>query len=93
MTIEGLAPYLAGPGAGLLICVMVGAGVYKLLRDAVVPMIERSIERHLAQVDEMSRNHSTEHMRILDACDKIDRKVGGVLGRMDRTVTDHGVHQ
>ena len=93
MTIEGLATYLAGPGAGLLICVLVGGGVYKLLRDAVVPMVQGAIDRHLQQVDEMAKAHTTEHMRILEACEKIDRKVGGVLGRMDRPVTDHGINQ
>jgi hypothetical protein len=33
----------------------------------------------------MSKNHQAEHMRILEACERIDRKVGGVLGRMDKS--------
>lgn len=82
MSIEALAPYLAGPGAGLLVCILVGAGIWKLLRDAVMPLISTTVDRHLQQIDTMSKQHQAEHMRILETCERIDRKVGGVLGRM-----------
>ena len=82
MSIEALAPYLAGPGAGLLVCILVGAGSWKRLRDAVRPLISTTVDRHLQQIDTMSKQHQAEHMRILETCERIDRKVGGVLGRM-----------
>jgi hypothetical protein len=75
MTIEGLAPYLAGPGAGLIICLLVGLGVYKLLRDLVVPMVQRGIDRHLDQVDAMMKQHSAEHTKILEGLDALNSKI------------------
>jgi hypothetical protein len=35
-----VAPYLAGPGAGLLVCVLVGLGGYKLTSDKILPLVE-----------------------------------------------------
>ncbi len=39
MSIEALAPYLAGPGAGLLVCLLVGAGSYTLIVSKVLPLL------------------------------------------------------
>jgi len=76
MTLEALAPYLAGPGAGLIICLLVGLGVYKLLRDMIVPMVQQAINRHLDQVDSMMQQHSTEHERIIQGLDALNSKIG-----------------
>jgi hypothetical protein len=76
MTLEALAPYLAGPGAGLIICLLVGLGVYKLLRDMIVPMVQQAINRHLDQVDSMMQQHSTEHERIIQGLDALNNKIG-----------------
>jgi hypothetical protein len=75
MTLEAIAPYLAGPGAGLIICLLVGLGVYKLLRDLVVPMVQRGIDRHLDQVDAMMKQHSTEHTKIIEGLDALNAKI------------------
>jgi len=71
MTLETVAPYLAGPGAGLIICVLVGLGVYKLLRDLIVPMMQNAVNRHLDQVDDMMKKHSAEHERIMAGLDAV----------------------
>lgn len=76
MTLEAIAPYLAGPGAGLIICLLVGLGVYKLLRDMIVPMVQQAINRHLDQVDSMMQQHSTEHERIIQGLDALNNKIG-----------------
>jgi hypothetical protein len=76
MTLEALAPYLAGPGAGLIICLLVGLGVYKLLRDMIVPMVQQAINRHLDQVDSMMQQHSAEHERIIQGLDALNNKIG-----------------
>lgn len=76
MTLEALAPYLAGPGAGLIICLLVGLGVYKLLRDMIVPMVQQAINRHLDQVDSMMQQHSTEHTKIIEGLDALNNKIG-----------------
>ena len=67
MTIETIAPYLAGPGAGLLICVLVGLGTYKLLVAKVLPLVEGAVNRHLDQVDRMVEKHSEEHRQIIES--------------------------
>lgn len=71
MTIEAIAPYLAGPGAGLLICVLVGLGTYKLLVAKVLPLVEGAVNRHLDQVDRMVEKHSEEHAAIIKALQDI----------------------
>jgi hypothetical protein len=72
MTVEAIAPYLAGPGAGLIICILVGLGVYKLLRDLIVPMVQKAIDRHLEQVDSMMEQHSREHAKIMEGLDALN---------------------
>jgi hypothetical protein len=67
MSIEALAPYLAGPGAGLLVCLLVGAGLYKLVVSKVLPLIEGAVSRHLKQIDDMSERHHIEHTAILES--------------------------
>jgi hypothetical protein len=75
MTLEAIAPYLAGPGAGLIICLLVGLGVYKLLRDMIVPMVQQAINRHLDQVDAMMQQHSTEHTKIIEGLDRLNNRI------------------
>jgi hypothetical protein len=72
MTIEAVAPYLAGPGAGLIVCILVGLGVFKLLRDLIVPMVQKAIDRHLEQVDNMMEQHSREHAKIMEGLDALN---------------------
>ena len=67
MDITALAPYLAGPGAGLLVCLLVGAGLYKFATTKIMPLVEGTVNRHLQQIDEMNERHSTEHKAILEA--------------------------
>ena len=75
MTVEALAPYLAGPGAGLIVCFVVGLGVYKLLRDLIVPMVQQAINRHLEQVDKMMEQHSKEHEKIMEGLESLNSKM------------------
>jgi hypothetical protein len=67
MSIESVAPYLAGPGAGLLVCLLVGAGIYKLVATKIVPLIEGAVNRHLKQIDDMAERHAAEHTAILES--------------------------
>ncbi len=70
MNLESILPYLAGPGAGLLICVLIFLGSYKLLVTKVLPLFEGFINRHLQQVDDMNKRHSKEHEAILKRCEQ-----------------------
>ena len=68
MTTE-LIPYIAGPGGAIVVCMLVGAAVYRLLVYMFVPMLQASIDRHLAQVDEMNARNAQEHERIMRQLD------------------------
>lgn len=74
VSIETLLPYLAGPGAGLLVCLLVGAGVYRLVVLKLLPLVESTVARHLQQIDAMATRHNEwsarcalEHAAILEA--------------------------
>lgn len=70
MTTE-LIPYIAGPGGAIVVCVLVGAAVYRLLVYMVLPMLQASVDRHLAQVDEMNARNAAEHQRIIQQLDQL----------------------
>lgn len=75
-SLETLAPYLAGPGAGLLVCLLVGLGMFKFFNSSIMPLIEGTVTRHLAQIDEMNERHSKEHEKIMTVCQ-------GICDRLD----------
>jgi hypothetical protein len=67
VTLDQLIPYIAGPGGAIVVCVLVGWAIYRLMVHFFVPMLQGSIDRHLAQVDDMNTRHTEEHQRIIDA--------------------------
>jgi hypothetical protein len=71
MELSTLAPYLAGPGSAVLVCILIGWGGYKLMSDKILPLLETAVSRHLDQIDRMMETHSTEHRAILTACETI----------------------
>ena len=84
MTFENVIPLLTGPASALGVCLLIGLGVYRLLRDFVVPMVRRAIDRHLDQVDEIIKKHSAEHERIMAGLDAVvTRMEAGVCERPD----------
>jgi len=79
---DELVPQVTGPASALVVCLLIGLGVYKLLRDFVVPMMQRAIDRHLDQVDEIIKKHSAEHERIMAGLDAVvTRMEAGVCER------------
>ena len=81
---DELVPQVTGPASALVVCLLIGLGVYKLLRDFVVPMMKRAIDRHLDQVDEIIKKHSAEHERIMAGLDAVvTRMEAGVCERPD----------
>ena len=79
MDITTLAPYLAGPGAGLLVCFLVGSGLYKFATNKIMPLIEGTVNRHLQQIDSMNERHSTEHQAILNRCQSDKGEILGAI--------------
>ena len=86
MSLETLAPYLAGPGAGLLICILVGLGLYKFAVGKIFPLIEGAINRHLSQVDEMNKRHEDQHNKIIARCEQGFEKVNTDLTKIQSSV-------
>jgi len=72
---DELVPQITGPASALVVCLLIGLGVYKLLRDFVVPMMQRAIDRHLDQVDEIIKKHSEEHLRIMSGLEAIEARL------------------
>lgn len=51
MNFENLAPYLAGPGAAVLVLLLVGAGVYRLAVQYLIPVLQGAVNRHLEELE------------------------------------------
>lgn len=91
MNIETLAPYLAGPGAGLLVCLLIGAGWYRFMVTFIMPVVEAAVNRHLQQIDDMTARwdaadvkREAQHDKIITLCTEIKTEVtspGVVNGR------------
>ena len=45
MELSTLAPYLAGPGSAVLVCILIGWGGYKLMSDKIIPLLETAVSR------------------------------------------------
>ena len=66
---------LTGPASALVVCLFVGVAVFRLVRDVGVPLLDRAITRHLAQVDLMMSRHTLEHERIIKSLDALNTKI------------------
>lgn len=83
MTESEIIPLVTGPASALGICLLIGLGVYRIVGNSLIPMFQRAIDRHLDSVDSMAKAHNTEHMRIIETCERIERKVGGLYARVE----------
>ena len=97
MSVETLAPYLAGPGAAVIICVLVGYVAYHILMKVFLPLFKASIERHFNQIDAMMSRHDEAHAKIIEGLTALGEKVGnskcryanGAADGWDHTPTTH----
>lgn len=70
MDLNTLAPFLAGPGAAVLVLLVVLLAVWKLAVNYVIPLVEKVVERHMAQIDAL-----IESQRAVVASHEADRVV------------------
>jgi hypothetical protein len=75
MSVETLAPYLAGPGAAVIICVLVGYVAYHILMKVFLPLFKASIERHFNQIDAMMSRHDEAHAKIIEGLTALEQKI------------------
>jgi hypothetical protein len=81
--LTSLAPYLAGPGAAVLVLMAVLAGLYKLVVSYAVPLVSQLGKRHLDQIDVMISVQREEGKAIAKALATIDRRLARLEGQTD----------
>jgi hypothetical protein len=84
--LTSLAPYLAGPGAAVIVLMAVLYGLYRLVIVHAVPLASALGKRHLDQIDSLIANQRAESVAITKTLSSIDRRLARLEG-----VTDAGV--
>lgn len=79
-----IAPYLAGPGAAVIVLMVVLYGLYALVIKHVMPLASRLGDRHLAQIDKMIETQRDEGKAVSKALTAIERSLGAVDRRLAR---------
>lgn len=88
--IDVLAPYLAGPGAAVIVLVLVLGGLYRLVVTHAVPLVAQLGARHLAQIDELVRVQRAEAAAIAKTLGSIDRRLARIEDLTDsRRIEPH----
>jgi len=83
-TVSILAPYLAGPGAAVLVLLIVVLGSGWIVVNHVVPLIERFGDRHLAQIDMLIQNQQEEAKSIARALGSLDKRLALIESQLLR---------
>ena len=78
-----LAPYLAGPGAAVIVLVLVLWALYSLVVKHAVPLVAALGKRHLDQIDSMLSNQKAESTAITKTLASIDRRLARLEGLTD----------
>ena len=81
--LTSLAPYMAGPGAAVLVLMAVLAGLYKLVVGHGMPLVQALGKRHLDQIDAMIAVQRDEGKAIAKALSTIDRRLARLEGLTD----------
>ena len=79
-----LAPYLAGPGAAVIVLMVVLWGLYALVVKHFMPLASRLGDRHLAQIDKMIESQRDESKAVSKALSAIEKSLGAVDRRLAR---------
>lgn len=74
-SVDALAPYLAGPGAAVLVLLLVLGCLYQVTVKHLIPLMSRAIDRHLAQIDKLVETQREESKGILHALSAIDKRL------------------
>ena len=78
-----LAPYLAGPGAAVVVLVLVLWGLYALAVKHFIPLGAALGKRHLDQIDSLIANQRAESNAITKTLTSIDRRLARLEGLTD----------
>ena len=81
--LSALAPMLAGPGAAVIVLVLVLWGLYTLAVRHLVPLGAALGKRHLDQIDALISNQKAESNAITKTLASIDRRLARLEGLTD----------
>ena len=81
--LTALAPYLAGPGAAVVVLVLVLWGLYTLVVRHFMPLAAALGKRHLDQIDALISNQKVESTAITKTLASIDRRLARLEGLTD----------
>jgi hypothetical protein len=79
-----LAPYMAGPGAAVLVLLIVVIGCGWIIVKHLVPLIEKFGDRHLAQIDMLIQNQQEEAKSIARALGSLDKRLALIESQLLR---------
>ena len=72
MSVEALAPYLAGPVQRNRLAAV---DRYHIWMKVFLPLCKAIIERHFAQIDAMMSRHDEAHAKIMDGLTALEQKI------------------
>ena len=84
--LTSLVPYLAGPGAAVIVLMAVLYGLYRLAISHIVPLVASLGKRHLDQIDVMIATQREEGKAVAKALQTIDRRLARLEGATDAGV-------
>jgi hypothetical protein len=82
-TLASLIPLLAGPGAAVIVLVLVLWGLYSLAVAHLVPLAGAMGKRHLDQIDQLIATQKAESIAITKTLGSIDRRLARLEGLTD----------
>lgn len=83
LDVAGLAPYLAGPGAAVIVLMAVLYGLYRMSIGHLIPLASALGKRHLDQIDALIANQRAESVAITKTLSSIDRRLARLEGLTD----------
>jgi len=73
--INGIAPLLVGPGAAVVVLLVVLYGLYALAVQHLLPLVKSLADRHLAQIDALIKAQQEEGKAVAKALNTIDKRL------------------
>ena len=70
MTAQEVGTLIAGPASAVVVCVLVLGALYRIVDRSILPLVARSVERHLAQVDLLLEQQRKESAALAKALGK-----------------------
>ncbi len=84
MTAQEVGTLVAGPASAVVVCVLVLGALYRIVDRSILPLVARSVERHLAQVDLLLEQQRKESAALAKALASFERALGNIDSRLAR---------